>query len=38
MVDLNLQKYPVYKISGIEWLGDIPEHWEVKKLKRLVKK
>lgn len=22
-----------YKESGIEWLGDIPEHWEVKKFK-----
>lgn len=21
------------KLSGIEWLGDIPEHWEVRKLK-----
>ena len=25
--------YPKYKPSGIEWIGDIPEHWEVKKLK-----
>lgn len=25
------------KDSGIEWLGEIPEHWEVKKLKYLVK-
>jgi type I restriction enzyme S subunit len=24
------------KNSGIEWLGDIPEHWEVKPLKSLV--
>lgn len=22
--------------SGIEWIGDIPEHWEVKKIKYLV--
>ena len=36
MVDLNLQKYPVYKSSGVEWLGDIPEHWEVKKIKRIT--
>ena len=27
------QKYPTYKNSGIEWLGEIPEHWEVRKLK-----
>ncbi len=25
------------KPSGIDWLGDIPEHWEVKKLKYLLK-
>eukprot|EP01037_Dinobryon_pediforme_P005928 gene5928-5997_t len=26
--------YPAYKTSGIEWLGDVPEHWEVRRLKR----
>lgn len=25
------------KDSGVEWIGDIPEHWEVKKLKHLGK-
>jgi type I restriction enzyme, S subunit len=25
------------KFSGLDWLGDIPEHWEVKKLKYLAK-
>ena len=25
--------YPAYKDSGIEWLGDVPVHWEVKRLK-----
>jgi len=24
----NLQKYTNYKPSGVEWLGEIPEHWE----------
>ncbi len=24
-------KYPKYKDSGLEWLGDVPEHWEVEK-------
>ena len=24
----NIQKYPAYKPSGAEWLGEIPEHWE----------
>ena len=28
--------YPAYKSSGLEWLGDIPDHWEVKKLKYLL--
>lgn len=27
------QRYPVYKESGIAWLGDVPEHWEVKRLR-----
>lgn len=26
------------KSSGIEWLGDIPEHWEVRKLKGILLK
>jgi type I restriction enzyme S subunit len=28
-----MPKYEAYKDSGVEWLGDIPKHWEVKKLK-----
>lgn len=28
----KLKKYPAYKDSDIEWLGDIPEHWKVKRL------
>ena len=28
--------YPAYKDSGMEWLGDVPEHWEVVPLKHLV--
>ncbi|MEW6276875.1 MAG: hypothetical protein AB1556_17420, partial [Bacillota bacterium] len=31
------RRYPAYKDSGIEWLGEIPEHWEVKRLKFVVK-
>ena len=31
----NIQKYPAYKDSGVEWLGEIPEHWEVRKGKWL---
>ena len=24
------------KPSGVEWLGDVPEHWEVKRLKQVI--
>jgi len=30
---VNLPAYPKYKASGAEWLGEVPEHWEVKRLK-----
>lgn len=22
-----ISKYPAYRNSGVEWLGDIPNHW-----------
>ena len=25
--------YPAYKDSGVEWLGRVPEHWEIVPLK-----
>lgn len=25
--------YPKYKSSGVEWLGDVPAHWDVKAIK-----
>lgn len=28
-----MKTYEKYKDSGIEWIGEIPEHWEVKKIK-----
>ena len=31
------KKYEKYKSSGVEWIGDVPEHWEVRKLKYLAK-
>jgi type I restriction enzyme S subunit len=31
-----MKPYPAYKDSGIEWIGQIPEHWEIKKLKFLI--
>ncbi|MDX9743230.1 MAG: restriction endonuclease subunit S [Arcobacteraceae bacterium] len=29
----KLEKYTSYKDSGVEWLGEIPEHWNIEKLK-----
>ncbi len=30
------QPYPVYKPSGVEWLGEVPEHWEVRRLRSIA--
>jgi type I restriction enzyme S subunit len=32
----ELKPYPVMKDSGVQWLGQVPVHWEVKPLKRWV--
>lgn len=32
-----MKKYDTYKDSGIEWLGRIPEHWKVKRIKDLFR-
>ena len=31
---MSFQKYEAYKESGVEWLGEVPKHWEVSLLKR----
>jgi type I restriction enzyme S subunit len=33
---MSFPRYPKYKASGVEWLGDVPEEWEVKRLKHNV--
>lgn len=33
---MSFPRYPKYKASGVEWLGEVPEHWEVAQLKRLA--
>ena len=30
---MPMHPYPAYRPSGVEWLGDVPEHWEVDRLK-----
>ena len=31
------EPYPSYKPSGVKWLGDTPEHWEVRRTKVLFR-
>lgn len=33
----NLKPYPAYKDSGVPWLGLVPAHWEVRRLKRVAR-
>jgi len=33
----RFKPYPAYKDSGIDWLGEIPAHWEVTRLKHLAR-
>ena len=33
---MSLPRYPKYKDSGVEWLGEVPEHWAVSTLKRMA--
>jgi type I restriction enzyme S subunit len=33
----GLDPHPKLKPSGIDWLGDVPEHWNVKPLKRAIR-
>lgn len=33
---MKLPAYPRTKPSGVEWLGDVPEHWEVKQLRHVL--
>ena len=34
-VNDGISPYPAYKASGVEWLGEIPGHWEVSATNRL---
>ena len=31
----GIDPHPKLKPSGVEWLGDVPEHWEVRRLKTI---
>jgi type I restriction enzyme S subunit len=30
---MSFPRYPKYKASGVQWLGEVPEHWEVERLR-----
>jgi type I restriction enzyme, S subunit len=34
---MSFPKYEVYKDSGVEWLGEVPEHWKTARLSHLIK-
>jgi len=34
---MSLPRYPTYKDSGVEWLGEVPGHWGVRKLLDLAR-
>jgi type I restriction enzyme S subunit len=33
----RFKQYAAYKDSGVEWLGEVPAHWEVMRLKRMFR-
>ena len=33
---MSFPRYPEYKDSGVEWLGEVPAHWSIASFKRLV--
>jgi len=33
---MSFPRYPKYQASGVEWLGEVPEHWGVIAIKRIV--
>jgi len=33
---MSFPRYPAYKDSGVAWLGAVPSHWSVKRLRRAV--
>jgi type I restriction enzyme S subunit len=34
---MKYQTYPAYKDSGVEWLGDVPEHWNLNRFKNIFR-
>lgn len=36
-MSVGLKPYPVYRDFGLPWLGAVPEHWEVRRAKNLLR-
>ncbi len=34
---MSFPRYPEYKDSGVKWLGEVPAHWDVSKMKWVAK-
>jgi len=34
---ITLAPYPAYKDSGVPWLGNVPAHWEIRKLRSVLR-
>lgn len=35
---MSLPRYKSYKDSGVEWLGEVPAEWSIKRVRHLLKK
>lgn len=35
---MSFPRYPKYKPSGVEWLGEVPEHWSAQPFKRQIER
>jgi type I restriction enzyme S subunit len=33
---MSLSRYPDYKHSGVDWLGEVPSHWKIERLKNVI--
>lgn len=33
---MSFPRYPAYKDSGVEWLGEVPKHWQVKRIRHVA--
>lgn len=36
MINKDFERYAVYKDSGVEWLGEVPEHWLERRIKDIA--